>query len=111
MDTPSAYGPLSSAMVREGNWLFRRRSWLPLTLALLVYPAVVLGPHFSQVQWDRRELVALLVALAGLAVRFLVAGYVPKGTSGRNLEGQEAATLNTTGPYSWCATPSIWATS
>jgi hypothetical protein len=61
---------------------------------------VVLGPHFSQVQCDRRELVALLVALAGLAVRFLVAGYVPKGTSGRNLEGQEAATLNTTGPYS-----------
>jgi protein-S-isoprenylcysteine O-methyltransferase Ste14 len=99
METARSYGPLSTAMVREGNWLFRRRSWLPLTLALLVYPAVVLGPRFTPEQWDRWELVALLVALAGLVVRFLVAGFVPKGTSGRNIEGQEAAALNTTGLY------------
>jgi hypothetical protein len=38
-------------------------------------------------------------------IRSLVAGYAPKGTSGRNTKGQLAETLNTTGMYSIVRNP------
>lgn len=41
-----------------------------------------------------------MVSFAGLAIRCFTIGYVPKGTSGRNTEGQIAEVLNTTGMYS-----------
>jgi protein-S-isoprenylcysteine O-methyltransferase Ste14 len=91
--------PLKEEMESQGNWLFRRRSHLPLlVLPLAVWAARDSGfvrqePSF----WD---LVCLGVSFAGLLVRVLVAGFVPAGTSGRNVARQEAGRLNTTGIYS-----------
>jgi protein-S-isoprenylcysteine O-methyltransferase Ste14 len=85
-----------------GNWLFRRRSYLPIVcfsvilIALhnLKYPY---GSHSLDRLW---EAFCLTISLFGLAIRILVVGYVPRGTSGRNTKGQKARVLNTTGMYS-----------
>jgi protein-S-isoprenylcysteine O-methyltransferase Ste14 len=85
-----------------GNWLFRRRGYLPLLLfpLLLVaargstYPA---GDHALDLA---REGVCLLLAMIGLALRIGTVGFVPRATSGRNTGGQLAETLNTSGLYS-----------
>jgi protein-S-isoprenylcysteine O-methyltransferase Ste14 len=85
-----------------GNWLFRRRGYLPLLLfpLLLVaargsaYPS---GDHAVDVAW---EAVCLLLALIGLALRVGTVGFVPRDTSGRTTGDQQAGSLNTSGFYS-----------
>jgi protein-S-isoprenylcysteine O-methyltransferase Ste14 len=85
-----------------GNWLFRRRGYLPLLLfpLLLVaargstYPA---RDHGLDLAWEG---VCLLLALIGLALRIGTVGFVPRDTSGRNSGGQLAGSLNTSGFYS-----------
>lgn len=85
-----------------GNWLFRRRGYLPLLLfpLLLVaargssYPS---GDHPLDLVWEG---VCLLLALLGLALRVATVGFVPQKTSGRNTTGQLAGSLNTSGFYS-----------
>lgn len=85
-----------------GNWLFRRRGYLPLLLFPLLlfaagessYPGGHHGLHLAWVGF------CVLVALLGLAVRIGTVGFVPRQTSGRNTSRQLAATLNTTGLYS-----------
>ena len=92
---------------RMGNFLFKYRSALPFAVALLL-PAAML--HFQypcgnpdlDLPW---ELVCLTVSLLGLGIRVLAAGFVPKGTSGRNTSKQRASSLNTTGMYSLCRNP------
>lgn len=94
--------PLREAFEREGNWLFRNRSWLPL----LLYPFAVVIIYFQR---DKAHLyitdaswgiICFLISLAGLAVRALTIGFTPQGTSGRNTEKQVAEALNETGIYS-----------
>lgn len=99
------------ALVEEfessGQWLFRRRSYLPLVfsgiifsgLAFFHYPA---GSHLLDELW---EVVCLLVAFLGVAVRALTIGFTASHTSGRNTEGQVADSLNTTGMYSIVRNP------
>ena len=85
-----------------GNWLFRRRGYLPLLLfpLLLVaarrstYPA---GSHGLDLAWEAG---CLLLALIGLGLRIGTVGFVPRDTSGRNTGGQLAGSLNTSGFYS-----------
>jgi protein-S-isoprenylcysteine O-methyltransferase Ste14 len=85
-----------------GNWLFRRRGYLPLLLfpVLLVaargstYPG---GDHRLDLAWEG---VCLLLALIGLALRVGTVGFVPRDTSGRTTGGQQAESLNTSGFYS-----------
>ncbi len=95
---------LQKELVRQGNWLFRWRSYLPF----LVLPLVVssfrnstwvneaFGNGFEEA-WD---LACYVLALTGLALRISVVGFVPRGTSGRNAVTQNADVLNTTGLYS-----------
>ena len=45
------------------------------------------------------------MVFAGLALRAVTVGFVPKKTSGRNTEGQVASELNTTGVYSLTRNP------
>jgi protein-S-isoprenylcysteine O-methyltransferase Ste14 len=85
-----------------GDWLFRRRSYLPLVLfALLLWVTIGFrggsGGRGSGVAW---EVVCCLLALAGQAVRVAALGFVPAGTSGGNVSRQRAEALNTTGMYS-----------
>jgi protein-S-isoprenylcysteine O-methyltransferase Ste14 len=87
---------------RSGAFLFRWRSYPPLLLAAIVVLAVLparvtLHTHRSHELW---ESICLLVALLGLAIRAHVVGHAPRGTSGRNISGQQADQLNTTGFYS-----------
>jgi protein-S-isoprenylcysteine O-methyltransferase Ste14 len=93
--------PLREELRSNGEWLFRWRSYLPLVLFALVFPAMVVSrqgtAHGSWLGWD---LFCLAVGLAGEAVRVLTVGFVPRGTSGRNTHGQVAEALNTTGMYS-----------
>lgn len=93
---------LRQEMTKQGAFLFRWRSYLPL----LGFPLVLLamrgfrypyGSHFYDTFWD---LFSLGVSFSGLAIRALTIGFVPSGTSGRNTKQQQASRLNTTGAYS-----------
>lgn len=87
---------------QAGNWLFRRRSFLPLLLLPLflialrefTYPG---GSHELHLLWEGG---CFAVSLAGLALRIATVGFAPPGTSGRNRHEQQANSLNTTGTYS-----------
>jgi protein-S-isoprenylcysteine O-methyltransferase Ste14 len=94
--------PLIEELTRSGRWLFRWRSYLPLTFIALALWSMASGaaaPAEPNVRafWD---FLCLAVSLAGLGVRVWTVGHTPKGTSGRGTSGQEAETLNTTGMYS-----------
>ena len=98
---------LQQEFEREGNWLFRYRSYLPiimLVLGLAVFVVSLLRGHGGSVvlmdHWHAWQLVCLLVSLAGLGVRVFTVGHTPEGTSGRNTRQQLAESLNTTGIYS-----------
>ncbi|HKW50944.1 MAG TPA: isoprenylcysteine carboxylmethyltransferase family protein [Candidatus Eisenbacteria bacterium] len=93
---------LAAEFRRAGDWLFRRRSYLPLLLLVLVHLDMVRFSYFrGSHAWDRVwELFCLGVSLVGVAIRVMTIGYRPQGTSGRNTRGQVAETLNTEGMYS-----------
>jgi protein-S-isoprenylcysteine O-methyltransferase Ste14 len=93
------------ALVHEleasGNWLFKRRSWLPVILVIAGIAVMYLTNRQAILFSLRDELIFLGVSLAGEAIRIITVGYAPRGTSGRNTsEGQVAEELNTTGIYS-----------
>ncbi|WP_207428653.1 isoprenylcysteine carboxylmethyltransferase family protein [Pedobacter sp. SYSU D00535] len=100
--------PLREELESSGNWLFIRRSWLPV----LLYPFAIAVMYFyndrtfSKVTDESYGAICLLVSFLGLLVRALTVGYTPKGTSGRNTtSGQIAETLNQTGMYSMVRHP------
>ncbi len=92
--------PLREEFEKVGNWLFCWRSYLPLALI----------PILATGLWENRvtgfvpplwwTLVCFCVSLAGLGVRIATIGFTPKGTSGRNTDGQRADELNHSGIYS-----------
>lgn len=93
---------LSEEFESNGNWLFKRRSLLPLILLVVV----VLGLR-SVDQSNHREnrdhlweMMCLAVAFCGLAIRIVAIGHAPAGTSGRNTKRQIANSLSTDGLYS-----------
>jgi protein-S-isoprenylcysteine O-methyltransferase Ste14 len=85
-----------------GNWLFRRRGYLPLLLFPLLVAAAG-GSAYPSADW-RLDLawegVCVSLALIGLGLRVATVGFVPRDTSGRNTGGQLAGSLNTSGFYS-----------
>lgn len=100
---------LNDRLGREGAFLFRWRSYLPLLLLAVVVPAL-----FERAQMEVRlgEAVThawvyfcMVVSLSGQMVRCLTIGYVPAGTSGRGTKRQSADVLNTTGMYSIVRNP------
>jgi protein-S-isoprenylcysteine O-methyltransferase Ste14 len=86
---------------RTGNWLFKRRSWLPV---FLIIPGIIVMNYVNRqgILFDsREELIFLGVSLFGQAIRIVTVGYTPKNTSGRNtVGGQIADELNVNGIYS-----------
>jgi protein-S-isoprenylcysteine O-methyltransferase Ste14 len=93
---------LQQEIVREGNWLFRWRSFLPLIL--LAFVLIVMGEYQYLAGHGALDLVwgisCILLSTVGLGIRVFTAGYAPATTSGRNTQGQEAGVLSTTGVYS-----------
>jgi protein-S-isoprenylcysteine O-methyltransferase Ste14 len=93
------------ALVHEfensGNWLFKRRSWLPVFMVIAGVFAMFLGNRQAILFDMRDELIFLGISLLGQAIRIYTVGFAPKNTSGRNTEkGQIADELNVTGIYS-----------
>lgn len=86
---------------RSGNWLFKRRSWLPAAFIVLGMIVMYLTNRQAIIFRMTEELIFLGVSLLGEAMRIYTVGYAPKNTSGRNTAaGQIADELNTTGIYS-----------
>lgn len=85
-----------------GNWLFRRRSYLPIICIAVIFVSLryFVFPHGSHRLDQLWEAFCLTISLSGLAIRILTVGYIPEGTSGRNTKKQKACVLNTTGMYS-----------
>jgi protein-S-isoprenylcysteine O-methyltransferase Ste14 len=93
------------ALVHEfensGNWLFKRRSWLPVFIIIAGIVMMYLGNRQAILYDMRDELIFLGVSLLGQAIRIFTVGFAPKNTSGRNtINGQIADELNVTGIYS-----------
>ena len=93
------------ALVHEfensGNWLFKRRSWLPIFMIFGGIIMMYLGNRQAIIFDQRDELIFLGVSLFGQLIRLLTVGFTPKNTSGRNtVNGQLADELNVTGIYS-----------
>lgn len=95
---------LKTELEKQGNWLFRHRSYLPLIIlltALFVFIQTNVNKEITPVCRFAFQLLCLGVSLIGLFIRIYTVGYTPKNTSGRNTtEGQVADMLNTTGIYS-----------
>jgi Putative protein-S-isoprenylcysteine methyltransferase len=93
------------ALVHEfessGNWLFKRRSWLPVFIIVAGIVMMYLGNRQAILFDMRDELIFLGVSLFGEVIRILTVGFTPRNTSGRNtINGQVADELNVTGIYS-----------
>lgn len=93
------------ALVHEfensGNWLFKRRSWLPVFMIVAGIIMMYLGNRQAIIFDMRDELIFLGVSLLGEIIRIITVGIAPKNTSGRNtVNGQIADELNVTGIYS-----------
>jgi protein-S-isoprenylcysteine O-methyltransferase Ste14 len=91
---------------RSGNWLFRRRSWLPVVLIIAGIIVLYLTNRQAILFDSTKELIFLGVSLCGEAIRVFTVGYASRNTSGRNTTaGQIADELNTTGVYSFVRHP------
>jgi len=93
------------ALVHEfensGNWLFRRRSWLPVFIIAAGLLMLYLGNRQVIIFDLRDEMIFLGVSMLGQFIRIFTVGFTPKNTSGRNTAGgQIADELNVTGIYS-----------
>ncbi len=100
---------ISNDLARQGQFLFRWRSFLPL---LLLLPASIaftdnaeIINRYGDAATEIWGFIGMLVSLIGLLTRWITAGYVPAGTSGRNTTEQRAFQLNTTGMYSITRNP------
>ena len=95
---------LRDELIKQGDFLFRRRTYVPLVIVPMLLEALREGGALAPVANGRAfpywKLMCIAVALLGLAIRSLVGGHVPAFTSGRSNEEQLAASLNTTGMYS-----------
>ena len=85
---------------RSGNWLFKRRGWLPLTIFLPALALIYFGDELRYEFNISAEMIFLAVSLFGQVIRAITIGRTPRGTSGRNVKGQKAQELNTSGIYS-----------
>ena len=86
---------------KTGNWLFRRRSWLPLALVISGFIVMYYVNRLGILYDSRKELIFLGISLFGEVIRILTVGFAPGNTSGRNTNiGQLADEINTRGVYS-----------
>ncbi len=100
---------INNDMIKQGQFLFRWRSFLPLTLLIPGAVAFVTNAEFitqhGEFVSEILVLIGVLTSLFGLAIRWSTVGFVPGGTSGRNTTEQRAHKLNTSGLYSISRNP------
>jgi protein-S-isoprenylcysteine O-methyltransferase Ste14 len=94
---------------KQGSWLFKWRSYLPLlgipVFVIAIRQSGMLETKFGDSIGDFWGSCAIIISFLGLIVRCITVGYVPRGTSGRNTQSQVAEVLNTTGMYSISRNP------
>jgi protein-S-isoprenylcysteine O-methyltransferase Ste14 len=93
---------LRERFASDGEWLFRRRGWLPALLVPALIGAMWQFVYPAGSEWldDLWELSCFGVSCIGLAIRAYAIGHAAPGTSGGNTKIQKAAALNTDGAYS-----------
>ena len=100
---------LINELEKQGNWLFRYRSHLPLVILVVglavfilqIYYPTQLFTYLIREHWHTYTWICLAIGLVGLGVRVFTVGHTPANTSGRNTtEGQVAGEVNRTGIYS-----------
>lgn len=99
---------LKEKIEKQGNYLFKHRSKLPLIILVIgtyVYYQTETNSNIFFLEDTPYEIyyetLCLLISLFGLFIRIYTVGYTPANTSGRNTaQGQVADSLNTTGAYS-----------
>lgn len=99
---------LHEELERDGNWLFKRRSYLPIGILVIGYLLYLQREYYSGYFFLEDtsyeiyfEMLAVLISLLGLFIRIYTIGYTFNNTSGRNTkEGQVADALNVNGIYS-----------
>jgi len=99
---------LQEELKRQGNYLFKYRSYLPLGLLVVGICVKIYQEYYIRelIIAEFLESTAIFFGLFGLIIRVFTVGYTPKNTSGRNTnEGQLADVLNTTGIYSLVRNP------
>lgn len=93
---------LQRELTEAGSWLFRWRSFLPLSMVVLavlsMLPDVLPAHHQPSAQVLLAG--AMGISFLGLIIRVLTIGFTPAKTSGRNTREQIADVLNTSGIYS-----------
>lgn len=87
---------------KSGNVLFRYRSYIPAVMYVLAVLVLWLDPqNFIAANNLNASYLCFGLSVIGMIVRFIVIGFVPKATSGRNTsEGQVAEEVNSKGIYS-----------
>jgi protein-S-isoprenylcysteine O-methyltransferase Ste14 len=98
---------LRSEFKKQGNWLFKYRSFIPLAVLLIGSILVIYAEFKPGVSFVKEtpfesiyEIFCILISLFGLYIRIITVGHTPVNTSGRNASKQIADTLNTSGMYS-----------
>ncbi len=97
-------------MEKQGNFLFKYRSWLPLLILAVGLVIYLLAVSNGIIDYRSKvtviyEIAGLAVCLFGLLIRIYTVGHTPKNTSGRNTKGQLAEELNSSGIYSMVRHP------
>jgi len=93
---------LIHSLEKQGNTLFKYRSYIPLVLLIPAIPIIYYTPART-LDPDIRcwvNYIALIFSLLGIIIRAIAIATTPKGTSGRNTEKQVAESLNSSGIYS-----------
>lgn len=91
---------LAEEFERSGNWLFKRRGYLPMAMLAAGIVILQLKDYDPGRNFLVTDFVFLFVSIIGLGIRAFTIGQIPKNTSGRNIKEQKADKVNTTGIYS-----------
>lgn len=86
---------------KTGNWLFKRRSWLPVVLVFSGFIVMYYVNRQGILHNLHEELIFLGISIFGELIRVMTVGFAPGNTSGRNTnQGQIAEEINVSGIYS-----------
>ena len=86
--------------IKSGNWLFKYRSYLPITMFMLYFIGLYQEQNLTLFQAKYWMIYCFFISTLGQIIRILAIGKVPIGTSGRNTKKQRATSLNKLGIYS-----------